>query len=57
LPGVDYQGNLLNGEPHTDEAVAAVIRSGVRGKIGFMVGRNINDADMDNLLSYLRTLK
>jgi cytochrome c len=56
-PGVDYQGNLPNGQPHTDEAVAALIRSGVRGKIGFMMGRDISDADMADLLAYLRTLE
>jgi cytochrome c len=56
-PGIDYQGNLPNGQPHTDEAVAALIRSGVRGKIGFMMGRTMSDTDMADLLAYLRMLK
>ena len=56
-PGVDYQGNLPNGQPHTEQAVAAFIRSNNRGQIGFMMGRTMSDADMADLLAYLRTLK
>lgn len=59
--GVDYGGNLPNGQPITDANVADWIRSGGRGQIGVMpAGGNVaslTDADIDNLIAYLKTLK
>lgn len=54
---VDYNGNLPNGQPRTEENIAAWIRSGGEGKVGIMSGRPVEDADMADLLAYLRTLK
>lgn len=54
---VDYKGNLPNGQPRTEENIAAWIRSGGEGKVGVMSGREVSDADMADLLAYLRTLK
>lgn len=55
--GVDYSGNLPNGQARTEENIAAWIRNGGEGKIGVMSGREVSDADMADLLAYLRTLK
>lgn len=55
--GVDYGGNLPNGQPRTEESIAAWIRAGGEGKIGIMSGREIGDEDMADLIAYLRTLK
>ncbi|GAB4127713.1 MAG: hypothetical protein Fur005_40890 [Roseiflexaceae bacterium] len=55
--GVDYKGNLPNGQPRTEENIAAWIRNGGQGQIGVMSGREVSDEDMADLLAYLRTLK
>ncbi|MCS6842215.1 MAG: c-type cytochrome [Roseiflexus sp.] len=55
--GVDYGGKLPNGQPRTEENIAAWIRSGGQGKIGVMSPHEISDEDMANLLAYLHTLK
>lgn len=55
--GVDYGGNLPNGQARTEENIAAWIRSGGEGKVGVMSGREVSDEDMADLLAYLRTLK
>lgn len=54
--GVDYGGSLPNGQPRTEEAMAAWIRSGGQGKIGLMTPREMSDEDMADLLAYLRSL-
>lgn len=54
--GVDYGGALPNGAPRTDENIAAFIRSNNQGQIGPMIGRNLTDQQMADLLAYLRTL-
>ncbi len=59
--GIDYGGNLSNGKPITVENVKAWIRSGGQGKIGTMPPSgnipNLTDADLDDLVAYLRTLQ
>lgn len=55
--GIDYQGMLPNGRPRTDEHVSDWIRVGGSGKIGFMLGHQLSDAEMADLLAYLRSLK
>jgi len=55
--GVDYKGNLPNGQPRTEENVAAWIRSGGQGQIGVMSPHEMSDENMANLLAYLHTLK
>lgn len=55
--GIDYRGMLPNGRPRTDEHVSDWIRVGGSGKIGFMLGHSLTDAEMADLLAYLRTLK
>lgn len=54
--GVDYGGNLPNGQARSEEQMAAWIRSGGTGKIGTMTPNELNDTDMADLLAYLRTL-
>lgn len=54
---VNYGGNLPNGQPRTEENIAAWIRAGGQGQVGVMSAREVSDADMANLLAYLRTLK
>jgi cytochrome c len=53
---VTYNGNLPNGSPRTEENIAAWIRSGGQGEVGVMPGREVSDAEMANLLAYLRTI-
>ncbi len=53
---VSYGGRLPNGQPRTEEHVAAWIRSGGSGEIGYMTGRELSDDDMADLLAYLHTL-
>jgi cytochrome c len=55
--GVNYRGNLPNGQPRTEENIAAWIRSGGQGQIGVMSPHEMSDEDMANLLAYLHTLK
>lgn len=55
--GVNYRGNLPNGQPRTEENIAAWIRSGGQGQIGVMSPHEMNDEDMANLLAYLHTLQ
>jgi cytochrome c len=54
--GIDYGGNLPNGQLRTEEAMAAWIRSGGTGKIGSMTANEVTDEEMAGLLAYLRTL-
>jgi cytochrome c len=53
---VSYAGRLPNGQPRTEEQLAAWIRSGGSGEIGYMTGRELDDAAMADLLAYLHTL-
>jgi len=55
--GVNYRGNLPNGQPRTEENIAAWIRSGGQGQIGVMSPHEMSDEDMANLLAYLHTLQ
>lgn len=55
--GVNYRGNLPNGQPRTEENIAAWIRNGGQGQIGVMSPHEMNDEDMANLLAYLHTLQ
>jgi cytochrome c len=54
--GVDYGSALPNGQPRTEENLAAWIRQGGQGKIGVKTPHALNDADMADVLAYLRTL-
>jgi cytochrome c len=60
-PGVDYGGNLPNGEPITEENVKAWIRTGGQGEIGAMPPNggisNLTERDLDDLVAYLKTLE
>jgi cytochrome c len=53
---VSYGGNLPNGAARTEENLAAWIRSGGQGEIGVMTPHEMSDAEMADLLAYLRTL-
>lgn len=55
--GVNYRGNLPNGQPRNEENIAAWIRSGGQGQIGVMSPHEMSDEDMANLLAYLHTLQ
>ncbi len=59
--GVDYGGNLPDGEPITEENVKAWIRTGGQGEIGTMPPNggisNLTEHDLDDLVAYLQTLE
>lgn len=55
--GVNYGGKLPDGQPRTEENIAAWIRSGGQGQIGVMSPHEMSDEDMANLLAYLHTLQ
>lgn len=55
--GVTYNGNLPNGKPRTEENIAEWVRSGGQGKVGVMSPHPMSDAEIADLLAYLRTLK
>lgn len=55
--GVNYGGKLPNGQPRTEENIAAWIRNGGQGQIGVMSPHEMSDTDMANLLAYLHTLQ
>lgn len=55
--GVNYGGKLPNGQPRSEENIAAWIRSGGQGQIGVMSPHEMSDEDMANLLAYLHTLQ
>ncbi len=59
-PGVDYGGNLPNGQPITVENVEAWIRSGGQGQIGVMPPNgnapNLTEEELTDLIAYLMTL-
>lgn len=48
---VSYVGRLPNGQPRTEEQLAAWMRSGGSGGIGSMLGRGPDDAAMADLLA------
>lgn len=48
---VSYVGRLPNGQPRTEEQLAAWMRSGGSGEIGSMTGRELDDAAMADLLA------
>ncbi len=58
--GVDYGGNLPNGQPITVENVKGWIRSGGQGQIGAMPPNgnvpNLTDDELADLIAYLITL-
>lgn len=54
--GVSYGGTLPNGTERSEENVAAWIRVGGTGQIGTMSPQEMSDAEMADLLAYLRTL-
>lgn len=54
--GVNYAGNLPNGEAINDANVAEWIRSGGRGQIGQMPPRNLSDEELAGVVAYLKTL-
>ena len=54
--GVSYGGTLPNGTERSEENVAAWIRVGGSGQIGVMSPQEMSDAEMADLLAYLRTL-
>lgn len=58
--GVDYGGNLPNGQPITVESVKAWIRTGGQGQIGMMPPNgnvpNLSDDELTDLVAYLMTL-
>lgn len=58
--GVDYDGNLPNGEPITVDTVKTWIRSGGAGEIGAMPANgaiaDLSDDDLDDVIAYLTTL-
>jgi cytochrome c len=53
---VSYAGNLPDGQPRNEENLAAWIRSGGQGEVGLMTPHEMSDAEMADLLAYLRTL-
>jgi cytochrome c len=54
--GVDYGYALPNGQPRTEETIAAWIIKGGRGQIGMMPGRRLSEQELADVLAYLRTL-
>ncbi|MGQ9926981.1 MAG: c-type cytochrome [Chloroflexaceae bacterium] len=55
-PDVDYGGKLPNGKERTEATIAAWIREGGIGRIGFMPPQRLNDQELADLIAYLRTL-
>ncbi len=53
---VDYGGKLPNGKERTEANIAAWIREGGQGQIGFMPPQRLNDQELADLMAYLRTL-
>ncbi len=54
--GVNYGGKLPNGNERTEANIAAWIREGGMGQIGFMPPQRLNDQELADLIAYLRTL-
>lgn len=54
--GVNYNGNLSNGQPRTETNVAAWIRNGGAGQIGAMSAQTLDDQQLADVIAYLRTL-
>jgi cytochrome c2 len=52
-----YQSNLPNGSARTEENVAQWITVGGMGEIGSMSAQDVNEAELADLLAYLRTLE
>jgi cytochrome c len=55
--GVDYSGNLPNGQPINAETVAAWIRSGGQGKVGVMPPMQmLKEEEIEEIIEYLQGL-
>jgi cytochrome c2 len=54
--GVSYAGKLPNGDERSEETIAHWITVGGMGQIGTMSPQEMSDAEMADLLAYLRTL-
>ncbi|GAB4211144.1 MAG: hypothetical protein OHK0022_45340 [Roseiflexaceae bacterium] len=55
-PAADYGPNLPNGQPINEANVALLIRTGVRGKAGYMPPSGLDDQQLADLIAYLKTL-
>lgn len=54
---VNYDGKLPNGKERTETNLAAWIREGGSGQLGYMPPHTLDDQQMADLMAYLRTLE
>jgi cytochrome c len=52
-----YKSNLPNGSPRTEENIAQWIIVGGTGEIGSMSPQNVTEAELADIIAYLRTLE